>query len=1066
MKAKRKILSLILTAGLVVTLFQAIAFAAPVTISGTFEIDTENMMPDPDNPDNPDAPLVEVPKENIYTVDEAAGVVTVQPGAKITLSDDASDYRIIVSGNGTPVPGTEGGDGTVEITLDGFTCDRTKNAESGSGSTSGGQGTGGSTSGGDQSGTGGGDQSGTGDGTQTGGGQSGTGDGTQTEGGNSGGTGTGDENQGGNTGDQSDQGTTVAARAGESGGPAIALQDGAKVIMYLEGTNIVKGGAGAAAIEVPERTSLTIAEKEGSSNSKLTVTASGVDTATRGSGAAIGGGAGANSGAITINSGTIVATAEGNGAAIGGGAGGANADGITINDGTVTATAEGDGAAIGGGMSGNTGTIRIANGTVRATANGNGAAIGGGASRGGGVVTIEDGTVTATATKNGAAIGGGSAGNGAAVTVNGGEVTAKGNIGGGEGATIQGSLIVNGSSTKVSVDRLIGASTRISEDGAAVSTVMDEEKITVADGQTMIVPVGMTLEIPNGNTLRIEGRLEVYGNIVGTGTLDCEWAEDNGVVGEEKISKDTLKYIPPCEHDYLTTQEAYHTYNYDVHVRYCEKCKKPRYDEHRFSEGRCLDCMQREDAPYIFTEEDKTLTVYKNFGGPDINTPEWAEIVQKAEEIVIMEGVQYIAENAFINFENVKHIYVPESTEGINANTFPANTKSKLTVYCPYKWSETINATEDTASKFVFYETQGEGESALAVIEQITDAGVEIPETIYGRPIYLADGVLKEFPDVKHEHRIPEGVEDGIETSDSRRHYYTCAVCGTDIKEKHRGGEATCVDKAICEVCGDEYGTLDRSNHAHLVAVEAKMPTHLEEGNTFHYYCEDCDRFFADSEGEERIRERSTILKALSEEHTPEQTEWLRDAVEHWHTCACGELIDVKPHSFVWVVDREATETENGLRHQRCSVCGYEAAPEEIPRTSVLVNTNPSDNNNNGGNNNNNGNNNDNNNGNDNNNNNNGNNGNNGTNGNNNGTTGGNNNGTSGGTNGGTNTGTSTGTQAGAGGNTNTTTGIGNAVKTGDYVSLIPWIALLLVSGAGVVGAVVYYRKKAKKNEK
>ncbi len=1042
MKAKRKILSLILAAGLVVTLFQAIAFAAPETISGTFTIDTENTMSDPSTPDNPDAPQVAVPAADIYTVDEDAGTVTVRPGAKITLSRDASDYRIIVSGNGTPVPGTEDGDGTVEITLDGFTCDRTKNAESGSGSTSGGQGTGGS---------------GTGDGTQTGGGQSGTGDGTQTGDDNSGSTGTGDENQGGNTGDQSDPGTTVAARAGESGGSAIALQNGASVILYLEGTNGVIGGTGAAAIEVPEGTSLTIAEKGGSSNSRLTVTASGVDTATRGSGAAIGGGAGANSGTITINSGTIIATADGNGAAIGGGAGGTNAGGITINDGMVTATAEGDGAAIGGGMSGNTGTIRIANGTVKATANGNGAAIGGGASRGGGVVMIEDGMVTATATKNGAAIGGGSAGNGAAVTVNGGEVTAKGNIGGGKGATIQGSLIVNGSSTKISVDRLIGASTRISEDGAAVSAVLDED-ILVPDRQTMTVPIGMTLEIPSGNTLRIEGRLEVYGNIVGTGTLDCEWAEDNGVVGEEKISKDTLKYIPPCEHDYLTTQEAYHTYNYDVHVRYCEKCKKPRYDEHRFSEGRCLDCMQREDAPYIFTEEDKTLTVYKNFGGPDINTPEWAEIVQKAEEIVIVEGVQYIAENAFINFENVKHIYVPESTEGINANTFPANTKSKLTVYCPYKWSETINATEDTASKFVFYETQGEGESALAVIEQITDAGVEIPETIYGRPVYLADGVLKEFPDVKHEHRIPEGVEDGIETSDSRRHYYTCAVCGTDIKEKHRGGEATCVDKAICEVCGDEYGTLNRSNHVHLVAVEAKMPTHLEEGNIFHYYCEDCDRFFADSAGEERIRERSTILKALSEEHTPEQTEWLRDAVEHWHTCACGELIDVKPHSFVWVVDREATETENGLRHQRCSVCGYEAAPEEIPRTSVLVNTNPSDGNNNGGSNN------------DGNNNNNNNNGNNGTNGNNNGSTGGNNTGTnggtSGGTNGGTNTGTSTGTQAGAGGNTNTTTGIGNAVKTGDYVSLIPWIALLLVSGAGVVGAVVYYRKKAKKNEK
>lgn len=155
---------------------------------------------------------------------------------------------------------------------------------------------------------------------------------------------------------------------------------------------------------------------------------------------------------------------------------------------------------------------------------------------------------------------------------------------------------------------------------------------------------------------------------------------------------------------------------------------------------------------------------------------------------------------------------------------------------------------------------------------------------------------------------------------------------------------------------------------------------------------------------QERIRERNTILKALAEEHTPEQAEWLTDEVEHWHTCACGELIDVKPHSFVWIVDREATETENGLRHQRCSVCGHEAAPEEIPRTNVQSGSNSSDGNNN----------------------NNGNNGNDGNNGNN-GTTGGNNTGTNGGTNGGTNTGTSFGIQA---------------------------------------GVAVYYRKKVKKSEK
>ena len=62
MKVRRRILSSILTAGMVVALFQAVALGAPETISGSFTIDTENVQPDPTNPD---APPVSVEKQNI-----------------------------------------------------------------------------------------------------------------------------------------------------------------------------------------------------------------------------------------------------------------------------------------------------------------------------------------------------------------------------------------------------------------------------------------------------------------------------------------------------------------------------------------------------------------------------------------------------------------------------------------------------------------------------------------------------------------------------------------------------------------------------------------------------------------------------------------------------------------------------------------------------------------------------------------------------------------------------------------------------------------------------------------
>ena len=43
--------------------------------------------------------------------------------------------------------------------------------------------------------------------------------------------------------------------------------------------------------------------------------------------------------------------------------------------------------------------------------------------------------------------------------------------------------------------------------------------------------------------------------------------------------------------------------------------------------------------------------------------------------------------------------------------------------------------------------------------------------------------------------------------SDANGHWFKCATCGeTTAKENHTGGTATCLAKAVCEVCGTEYG--------------------------------------------------------------------------------------------------------------------------------------------------------------------------------------------------------------------------------------------------------------------
>ncbi len=60
-------------------------------------------------------------------------------------------------------------------------------------------------------------------------------------------------------------------------------------------------------------------------------------------------------------------------------------------------------------------------------------------------------------------------------------------------------------------------------------------------------------------------------------------------------------------------------------------------------------------------------------------------------------------------------------------------------------------------------------------------------------------------------------------------------------------------------------------------------------------------------------------------------TQWTADETDHWHGCVCGAKADVASHTFEWVIDREATETEPGSKHQECSVCHYQLAAVEIP---------------------------------------------------------------------------------------------------------------------------------------
>ena len=119
---------------------------------------------------------------------------------------------------------------------------------------------------------------------------------------------------------------------------------------------------------------------------------------------------------------------------------------------------------------------------------------------------------------------------------------------------------------------------------------------------------------------------------------------------------------------------------------------------------------------------------------------------------------------------------------------------------------------------------------------------------------------------------------------DETGHWKTCNDCGAIIEEAaHSGDAATCTEAKKCEVCGQSYGDLNPSNHTDL-------------------------------------------------------SDWKFDETGHWKDCAdCNTTgIDNAAHTFDdWIIDKEPTATEAGLKHRTCSVCHYKetAAIPPVPCT-------------------------------------------------------------------------------------------------------------------------------------
>ena len=107
-----------------------------------------------------------------------------------------------------------------------------------------------------------------------------------------------------------------------------------------------------------------------------------------------------------------------------------------------------------------------------------------------------------------------------------------------------------------------------------------------------------------------------------------------------------------------------------------------------------------------------------------------------------------------------------------------------------------------------------------------------------------------------------------------------CTECGYGCT--HSGGNATCRDKAKCDVCGKSYGELNPKNHADLKHINAKAAATDAEGNIEYWYCDGCNKYFSDAAAAKEISKADTVIKKMQSYPKSPQTGYCTNLIQLW----------------------------------------------------------------------------------------------------------------------------------------------------------------------------------------
>lgn len=238
--------------------------------------------------------------------------------------------------------------------------------------------------------------------------------------------------------------------------------------------------------------------------------------------------------------------------------------------------------------------------------------------------------------------------------------------------------------------------------------------------------------------------------------------------------------------------------------------------------------------------------------------------------------------------------------------------------------------------------------------------------------------------DANHWHECTCGDKKDLAAHTDANNDHNCDVCGKKMSD-HTGGTATCKDKATCSICGQKYGDLaahnykttwssDETNHWHECSVcgdKKDVAAHTPGAaatETTPQTCTACGYVIKEATGHvHSYTEKNTDAKYLKSAATCTAkaeyyyscscgekgtetfesgdvlahswgTVWESNGSKHWHECTvCKTKGDEADHAFEWQIDKEATVTEAGAKHEECKVCGYKNTTVSIDKLAPSI---------------------------------------------------------------------------------------------------------------------------------